>query len=454
MEFFKKYKEHYLKTLLLAWPVCLSNLGYILVGIVDAKMVGGIDPKLAGYDGTQAQAAVALANSFYAILLVLGIGISFGITPLVAAADASGDTLKKTEALKNSFLINFFINLGIFLILFLSSGLLRYLNQPPKVVELAIPFLNVMMFGLVPLSLFFTVKQFTEGLSLTMIPMFITLGGNLLNIILNYVLIYGHWGFSPMGLQGSCWASFISRSAMTIGIILYLLYNKRFVRYRDNWKKVRISFPVARRIFRSGFATGLQWVFEMGAFSIAVLMMGWISDDAQAAHLIAISIASGTYMIVSGISAASSVRVGNQVGLKNNTGIRRAAFSGFHLAIAFMFVCAIVLLVTRGSISAAFSKNDHVIGIASSLLGIAAFFQLFDGLQAVALGNLRGVNDTAIPTTITLIAYWGIALPASYLLSFKAGLGPNGVWYGLSVGLFASALMLLIRFEFISRKKF
>lgn len=452
MKLLERYGEDYKKTLRLAWPVCLSNVGYMLVGMVDAYMVGGIKTEQMGYDGTQAQAAVALANSFYNALLVLGIGISYGITPLVAAADASGDNRSKTEALKNAFVINFFSNALIFLVLFLSSGLLFHLDQSEDVVKLAIPFMGVMLFGLIPLSFFFTLKQFTEGLSLTRVAMYVSLGGNLLNVLLNYLLIYGHWGFSPMGLQGACWATFLSRVAMTVGLLLYFLYDKRFAVYRTEWKNTALDLAVTKKMFTTGIATGLQWVFEVGAFSIAVLFMGMISKDAQAAHLVAINLAALTYMIVSGFSAATSVRVGNRVGLKDREGIKRAATSGFHIALAFMGISAVILVIGRTAISNSFSDNIHVSEIASSLLLIAAFFQLFDGLQVTALGALRGVNDTTIPTTITLIAYWGIALPCSYLLAFKAGLGPNGIWYGLSIGLAAAAVMLILRFNYVTRK--
>jgi MATE family multidrug resistance protein len=424
----------------------------MLVGIVDAKMVGGIKEEAAGYSGTEAQAAIAQANGFYAMLMVLGIGISYGLTPLVAAADAGGDFRRKTEGLKNAFLINFIANLGIFLALYFASPLMYHFGQNAKVVSLAIPFLNVMMFSLVPMSVFYTLKQFTEGLSLTMMAMFVTLGGNGLNILLNYVLIYGHWGFSPMGLQGACWASFISRVAMTAGMLAYVRCHPRFTVYWQEWKTVRLSRAISRKIVETGFATGLQWVFEVGAFNIAVLMIGWISVEAQAAHQVALSIAALTYMFISGISAATSVRVGNQVGLKDRQEIRRSAFSGFHLSMAFMGLSSITLVFSRGYISHAFSTNPAVIPIASSLLLVAALFQLVDGLQAVALGALRGVNDTRIPTTLTLIAYWVIALPACYLLAFTAGLGPDGIWYGLSIGLFSSAVMLLARFNWVSKR--
>lgn len=424
----------------------------MLVGMVDAKMVGAIEGNAFGYSGTEAQAAVGLANNFYSVLLVLAIGISYGITPLVAAADASGDQRTKAEGLKNSFLINFVTSTIIFLILYFSTSLLYHLDQTPEVVKLAIPFLNVMLFGLIPLSIFFTIKQFAEGLSMTIIAMLISLAGNLLNVLLNWILIFGHWGFEPMGLQGACWATFISRTVMSIGMFLFLYYDKRFNVIWEEWKKVRLNWGITKKMLNTGMATGMQWVFEVAAFSIAGLMMGWISATTQAAHLVALNIAAFTYMFASGISAATSVRVGNQVGKKNSLELRRSAFSGLHLSFVFMILCMLVLFFFRDPIAAAFSDDPEVIVIASSMLFIAAIFQLFDGLQVVALGALRGMNDNKIPTWIALLTYWVISLPCCYYLAFTLGYGAEGIWYGLSIGLFAAAVMQLYRFNYISKR--
>ncbi|MEW6469551.1 MAG: MATE family efflux transporter [Bacteroidota bacterium] len=445
------YKEHYRKTLALSLPVCVSNLGHILVGMVDTLMVGKIDPSFAGYDGTEAQAAVALANSLYILVLVFGIGISYGMTPIVAAADSTGDNVTKANALKNAFYINLGINALLFILLFFASPLLYYLDQSPKVAELAVPFLNVMMLGMIPLSVFFTFKQFAEGLSLTMVTMVVSLVGNGLNILFNWVLIFGHWGFEPMGLQGSCWASFISRVIMALMMFGYVYYQPRFRVYWQEMKKIRLSTAMGRKIFGIGLSTGMQWVFEVGAFSVAVLFMGWIGEDEQAAHQIALSLAAFTYMFASGLSAATSVRVGNQVGMKNLQEARRAGFSGFHIVSAFMLFFALLFLTLNEFLSRQFSVNPKVVELSSVLLLIAAVFQLFDGLQVVALGALRGMEDTRTPTSITLIAYWVVGLPACYLLAFPFGLGPAGIWYGLSLGLAVAAVLLLLRFNHITR---
>ena len=201
-----------------------------------------------------------------------------------------------------------------------------------------------------------------------------------------------------------------------------------------------------------GIPSGLQWVFEVGAFSFAVIMIGWISPTAQAAHQVALSLAATTYMMASGLSAAASVRVGNQLGLKNREGIRTAGFSAVVMALMFMGLMAICFILFRDTLPTFFSSEPQVISISASLLIIAAFFQLSDGTQVVCLGALRGMKDVTIPTVITLIAYWVIGLPMSYIFAFKLNFGVQGVWYGLSLGLTTAAILLFLRFNYVSKR--
>ncbi|MCW3102789.1 MAG: family efflux transporter [Bacteroidetes bacterium] len=438
------YIKSYKATFSLAYPVVMSQLGHIMVGVVDTAMVGQI--------GTVQQAAVALSNSLYTLVLVFGLGVSYGITPLVAAADSSKDIRQSADLLKHGMVINTVLGILLFLLLFLLSPVLNLFNQKQEVVELAIPFLNVMMLGMIPLCIFSGFKQFTEGLSFTGIAMLITIGSNLLNILLNYLMIFGHWGFPEMGLMGSCWASFIARVVMAIAMFAYVYYNPQFKKYRPGFSFRNLSKELTKKILSIGVPSGLQWVFEVGAFAFAVIMIGWISPKAQAAHQVALSLAATTYMMASGLSAAASVRVGNQAGLHYREGVRTAGFSAFIMVLLFMGCCAIGFVLFRNYLPAFFTNDPEVISIASSLLVIAAFFQLSDGVQVVGLGALRGVKDVKLPTVITLIAYWVIGLPMSYVFAFKMGLGANGVWYGLSLGLLIAAVCLFLRFNYVSKR--
>jgi MATE family multidrug resistance protein len=438
------YRKNYKSTLLLAYPVVLSQLGHIMVGVVDTAMVGQI--------GTNEQAAVALANSLYTLVLVFGLGVSYGVTPLVAAADSSNNITENASLLKHSIIINTILGIVLFTLLVIIAPVLNFFDQKQEVVTLAIPFLNVMMLGMIPLCIFSAFKQFAEGLSNTKAAMIISVGANLLNVLLNYLFIFGHWGFPEMGLMGSCWASFIARLLMALIMFLYVYKNSSFKKYWVGFTLKNSSRELTKKILAIGIPSGLQWVFEVGAFAFAVIMIGWISPKAQAAHQVALSIAAVTYMMASGLSAAASVKVGNQFGLKDNHGVRIAGFSAFVMVLVFMGLMALCFILFRNWLPTFFTNDLEVISTSSTLLVIAAFFQLSDGTQVVGLGALRGLNDVKIPTIITLIAYWVIGLPMSYLLAFKFNLGVEGIWYGLSIGLGVSAILLFSRFNYISKK--
>jgi len=438
------YKENYKQTFLLAFPVVLSQMGHVMVGVVDTAIVGQI--------GTVEQAAVALASSFHLLVLVLGIGISFGVTPLVAAADGAKDSSQIASLLKHSIIVNTATGIVLFLILFCFSPVLSLLDQKTEVIDLAIPFLNVLMLGMIPLCIFSGFKQFAEGLSFTRIAMVVTIVANIINVFLNYALVFGYWGFPKMGMMGSCWASFISRVIMAVSMFAYVYFNKHFKAYWINFNFKNISKQLVKKILSIGVPSGMQWFFEIGAFSFAIIMVGWISPQAQAAHQIAVSMASITYMMASGLSAAASVRVGNKFGIKDKQGVRIACFSSLFMVITFMAFSAICFIVFKDLLPVFFNTDAEVIRLASSLLIIAAFFQLSDGLQAVEIGALRGVQDVKVPTYIALTAYWIIGLPMSYIFGFTWNMGIQGIWYGLALGLVIAAVLLFLRFDYVSKR--
>jgi len=450
--FTKNFSDHFRKTILLAWPVCLSNMGHVMVGIVDTAMVGGIDENVFGYSGTTAQAAVALANGFYFLVLVFGMGVSYGVTPLTAEADSSGNINENKHLLSHALIVNLVTNTILFLILLGISPVLRVLDQPTDVVELAIPFLNVMMLGMIPLAVFCALKQFAEGLSFTRFAMYITIGCNLLNVLFNWVLIYGKFGFEAMGMMGAAWATFYARVIMALAMFVYIYYNRSFRNYREGFLFRNISFARLKKIFTIGAGSGLQWVFEVSAFAFALVMIGWIGKREQAAHQIALQLAAMTYLIASGISAAASVRVGNQLGMKKISELRAAALSAFAMVIISQAIFAILFIALRFLIPSIFNDEPDVQAIVASLLLIAALFQISDGIQIVGLGVLRGVKDVNVPTWITFIAYWLIGLPCSYFLAFSFDMGVEGIWYGLTVGLTIAAIFLYLRFNFVTKR--
>lgn len=439
------YKKHIRETFLLAYPVCLGQLGHVMVGVADSLMVGNYGGENSEI-GTLSLAAASLANALIHIILVLGIGISYGATPLIAAADSKNETKEIADLLRNSILLCLITGLIISISLYFSSPLLKHFNQPENVVELAIPYFNIMVFSMFPLMIFLAFKQFAEGLSDTKTAMYISIGANLLNVFLNYLLIYGNWGFKEMGLNGAGWASFIARVVMALSMGWYVYKASKFKAYHDGFKLLNFDWKKVGEIFKVGLPVGLQFTFEVSAFAIAAVMIGWISAEDLAAHQIAISLASLTYMFASGLSAAASVRVGNFYGVKNYSDLRKAGNTALIMVLAFMGTMALLFVAFNNFLPTLFNKNEKVLLIASNLLLIAALFQLSDGSQVVGQGLLRGMADVKIPTIFAFIAYWIIGLPIGWLLGFKFNLGSSGIWYGLSMGLTTATILNFIRF--------
>ncbi|WP_242928980.1 MATE family efflux transporter [Pontibacter vulgaris] len=437
-----EYKEHFSKNFSLAYPVVLSQLGHILVSVFDSLMVGQI--------GTLPLAAASLGNSIFMIVMVFGLGVSFSITPLIAAAEGRRNYTRISLLLLNGLFSNFILGILLFLAGYFFSPFITHLNQPADVVKLAIPYVNVLFLSMVPLMIFQAFKQFAEGLSFTKQSMYITIFANTLNIILNYLLIWGKLGFPALGMVGAAWATLISRIIMALMMGAFVLYTKRFEIFRRFMTYRHLSFIHMYRIFKLGLPISGQMLFEMGAFSFSAIMIGWLGAKELAAHQIAINVASVTYMMASGIAAAATIRVGNQKGLGNYRAMRIAGLSSFAMGAIFMTASGLLMVLFNKVIPGLYIDDPEVMQIASVLLIIAALFQISDGVQVVGLGALRGLEDVRIPGIISLIAYWVIGLPVGYLLCFKLGFGVNGIWTGLLVGLSVAAVLLFMRFKMLS----
>lgn len=441
---FADYKVHFKRNITLAFPVMVSQLGHVMVGVADSIMVGRI--------GTVPLAAASLGNSIFSIVLTLGIGISFAITPLVAAADGENNFKKSTEVFKHGLYINAFTGIILFLLTFGLTYLLPFLNQPAEVAAMTAPYLGVIALSLIPFMIFQSFRQFAEGLALTKKAMYITVAANLINIAFNYVLIYGKLGFEPMGLYGAGVATLISRIAMPIAMGFYIFKGRTFQPYVKYFQLRGFSKQLGIRMLKLGVPTGLQYVLEVGAFSTAAIMAGWLGAKQLAAHQIAISLASISYMMASGISAAATVRVGNQLGRNDIPTLRIAGFTSFTMGIIFMSFTCFLFVIGKEFLPTIYVNEQEVIKIASSLLVIAAFFQISDGVQVVGLGALRGIEDVRMPTLIALLAYWIIGLPLGYFLGFVLNMGVKGIWFGLLTGLTLAAVMLSVRFNVLTKR--
>lgn len=437
------YRYHFKKTVNLAYPVMLSQMGHILVGIVDSIMVGQL--------GSSPLAASAFANNAVSLFLMFGIGLSYGITPLVAQADGKQDDPMIVRVLRHGILLCVIGGVLLFLLLLVVGVLMPYMGQPAEVVSLGKPYFLIIAGSLIPLMVFQGFRQFAEGKSITKPTMYVTIAANVINVVLNYVLIYGKLGLPAMGLIGAGWATFISRIIMAAGLGWFVWNYGKFKKYRAGFQLLKAKADLFKPMLKLGIPSGVQFVFEVGAFAMAAIMMGWLGTVPLAAHQIAISLVSLSYVMASGISAASTVRVANQIGRRDGVNLKRVGNTSFYISLIFMACCALFYVAFSGYLPTLYVKEEEVVSIASGLIIIAACFQLSDGVQVVGLGSLRGMSDVKVPTYITLAAYWGLAIPSSYVLGFVFNFGSAGIWYGLLIGLTAAAIALYLRFQRLCR---
>ncbi|CAN5859641.1 MATE family efflux transporter [soil metagenome] len=438
------WRNHFVQTFFLALPVCLSNVGHIVVDLADNYFIGQLPEKTTG------QAAVSLASALYFTILVLLIGVSYGLTPIVAEANAQNKKDKIITHLRHSFVQNFSVAVLLFILLFNLAPLLRLTGQPAEVSELAVSYLNVTMLSMIPLSLFFTCKQFAEGMSDTKAAMFITISANAMNILLNYFLVFGKAGFPQLGVMGACWATFTSRCFMAVAMVAYIYFIPHYREYRAAFSFRKLSWQPIKEQLKIGIPSGLMFVLEVAAFSVPTLFIPGTSQ--LAAHRVSMGLAAMTYMISSGLGAAATVRVGHFLGLRDRIGLRRAGFSAMVLSIAFMLLAAIIFILFRYKLTSVFNNDPEVLKYAAPLLFIAAAFQLFDGAQVTVQGALRGLKDTIVPGFIAFVAYWLIGLPASWYFCTQMNSGVQGVWFGFILGLSTASFGFIYRFNRISKR--
>lgn len=435
---------HTRDTVHLAWPLVLTQVGHVVVGMVDNIFLGHI--------GATEQAAGILSNNLYVLVLVFCIGVSYAVTPLVTAAHDGNDNRSKASLFKNALVLNVAVSVCCFLLLFMASGLLRHMHQPPEVVELAIPFFNVLIFSMIPVSFFFTGKQYCEGLSNTRAALVISLVGNLANILLNYCLINGRLGLPELGYMGSAWASFISRILMG-GLFMLLIFRSALTRdIAVLFRQVTINWTELRRLARIGLNSGAQFTIEVAAFAVAGFMAGSFGKEQIDAHGIALSLAALTYMFGSGIGSAATIRVGVYRAKQNWAELKHAASVAMRLVVLVMGGCGLLFLIFDEVLPMAFSREPSILHLASQLLVVAAMFQLFDGLQVTLLGVLRGLEDARIPTLVTLIGYWVVALPLAWFLAFRLQLETVGIWIALLVSLIVVSGGLFWRLRHLTKQ--
>lgn len=436
----KKYGK---EIFLLAFPVCLGQLSHILTNVADTIMLGKYNPiHLAGS---------SFAFNVFLPILVFAIGLSMGITPLVASIKH-----KEKKQLKSLFKHNFYLYISISILLaiisFFLTPYLSLLNQPQAVNLLAQPYFQLLSISIIPIMIYQVGKQYIEGLGQTKQAMYISVIGNGLNVIGNGMLIYGvpSLNIPEMGLIGAGYATLFARIFMAIAMLglLKIQFKEYFFITMRNFEKA-----IFKKINDIGFPISLQMLLEVGAFAFTAIMVGWIDEQEDgtnnlAAHQIAISLASISYIIATGIGSAMTIKIGqanNDVKL-----IKIIGNIGLLMSLLWMTLTMLIFWIGKDLLPLLYLKNEEtiIISLTSKLLVIAGIFQLPDGIQAVCSGILRGMNDVKKPTLISIISYWVLAIPLSYVSAFWLKWGVSGIWLGLVVGLLCTSILLYSRFKY------
>ncbi|MFL2610782.1 MAG: MATE family efflux transporter [Flavobacteriaceae bacterium] len=442
------YTKEFKYNLTLSYPVTLGLLGHTIVQLTDNIMVGKL--------GTNELAAVSLGNSFILIAMSVGIGFSTAITPLVSESIGKKNNSEK-DFLNHGLLLCLLLGLLMFISVYNLKDYLFVMGQPSNVVSLAYSYLKWVSISLLPLITFQAFKQFTDGLSMTYPAMYATVFSNIINIILNYILIFGKFGFPPLGIEGAALGTLIARFSSLIFIFFYFYFHSNLKRYLFTLTRIKFNSKILKKIISLGFPTALQMFFEVFFFIAAIWMSGLLGKNEQASNQIALNLSSMTFMVAMGFSVVAMIRVGEMFGKSDIISLKRIAYSLFLIILLFdLFFCVIFILFNEylpwiylsKTVDKSISDVFQVIEISSKLIMISGVFQIFDGLQAVVLGALRGIQDVFIPTVLIFIAYILIGLPVSYYLGLNTHLGVVGIWFGLLIGLVSSSIFLLLRFRY------
>lgn len=450
---FKEYLPYYKRNLKVALPVMLTQLGASLVGLFDSMMVG--------HYATVDLAAVSFSNALFFMAMVFAMGALMAITPLVGIQIGEMNIMPENKADIRQKIALLFQNGMLFtmlqsaLMLILLAGcipFLSYFGQEPEVIEVARPYYILIVVSLVPFLVFTFFKQFLEGLGNTLVAMIITLAMNGLNILLNWIFIYGHWGVEAMGATGAGIGSLISRVGMALCFGLAMWFHKDWKYYIQTFSWRNFSWSEIKQQIKLGFPIGAQTFLETFTFAASFVIIGWISKEALAAHQVANQIADMTFMIALGVGAATTIRVSHQLGEKNIVGVRMASNASIHLVLVINTIGAALMIGLRYYIPMLFTEDQEVIAIASKLIVIAGLFQYADGLQAVGAAMLRGITDVKVPMLIAFVAYILVGLSVGLVCAFPMEMGAAGIWIGFIFGLSLAAICFHIRFRRLMRK--
>jgi len=419
----------------LAFPVAAVQLGVMAMGVTDTIMVGHVSPA--------ALAAAALGNLYFFVAGIFGQGTLMALDPVISQAVGARDEVAISRALQRGLVLALALTVFTCATFVPVKWVLLALRQPPEVVPDAASYVRIAIPGVFPFYAFIVFRQSLQAMGRVAPVLWTVLVANLLNAGLNWVFIYGNLGSPAMGVAGSSLATSVSRWVMALALLA--IAGHRLAHYLTPWRPETVAIEPLRRMLRIGLPIGVQYLLEYGAFAAAALLMGVLGTTQMAAHQIAINLASFTFMVPLGVSTATAVLVGHAIGAGDEAQARRSAVAGIFIGATFMCASALTFLLFPGALARSYTSDAAVVLLAATLIPIAGVFQVFDGVQAVAAGVLRGIGDTHAPAIINVVGFWLIGLPVSWVLAFQLGGGAVGLWWGIVVGLAAVALILLGR---------
>ncbi|MCD7978872.1 MAG: MATE family efflux transporter [Tannerellaceae bacterium] len=433
------YKEHYKETIRLGIPIILGRVGIIIVGFADNMMVG--------HHSTTELAAASFVNNFFNLAFIFGMGFSYGLTPVIGGLFADKKEEQAGEVLKNSLVINLLVGIGLSLCMFLLLLNIGLLNQPEELLPYIIPYYTIQLFSVIFTMLFNSFKQFSDGTTDTLTPMWIILASNALNIIGNYILIFGKFGAPELGLTGAGISTLASRIFTFVLFFILFLRHSKYKNYLKGFKQGTINRLHISNLIRLGLPVGFLMGVETGSFSLSVIMMGWLGSIALAAHQIVIVITTLGFMVYYGVAAAVAIRVSAFKSRNDYPEIRLAAFSGLHIIMGMALVVMGFIFLFRNQMGFLFTQEASVIQLVSVLAFPVILYQLGDGLQILFSNALRGIADVRYMAYVALICHFGLALPIGYICGFILDWGALGIWSGYPVSLSLLGVLLWKRFN-------
>lgn len=445
MSWITTYQTHYKKIIHLGIPIMLGQLGIIIVGFADNIMVG--------HHSSIELAAASFVNNFFNLTFLFGLGFSYGLTPIIGGLFAEKKLQKAGEVLKNSLFINGTMGLLLSLMMLLLLCNLDVLHQPEELIPYIVPYYILQLFSVFITMEFNAFKQFSDGTTDTMTPMWIMLSTNVLNIVGNYVLIYGHFGAPEWGLMGAGVSTLFSRIVAFGTFLCLFCIRPKYEAYREGFAAGRINRTNLGKLFRLGLPVGFQMGVESGSFSLSVIMMGWLGSAALAAHQVVGVITTLGFMIYYGIAAAVTIQVSQFRQWKDMLNVRRATFAGFHLILIVAVAVMLSIFLFRERIGYLFTDEEEVVHWVALLCWSVILYQVGDGLQIVFANALRGLSDVNYMAWMAFLCHFGIALPMAYVCGFVLGWGPIGVWSGFPLSLTLLGLLLYGRFHRLTKNR-